>query len=78
MEPEISYQKFITKYPALKARKRDIAKTTNYRLEVSIIFMEENRDRDVGHEINGGYDDGNPTQVDASWGRSRKLQRVRA
>ena len=33
---------------------------------------ERNRDRDVGHEINGGDDDGNPTQVDASWGRSRK------
>jgi hypothetical protein len=35
MEPENSYQKLTTKYPAPKARK------TKYRLEVSIIVMEE-------------------------------------
>ena len=38
---------------------------------------ERNCDRDVGHEINGGDDDGNPTQVDASWGDPASLERVR-
>jgi hypothetical protein len=36
-----------------------------------------NCDRDVGHEINGGDDDGNPKQVGASWGRSRKSRKSR-
>ena len=41
--------------------------------DIDLKFQARNRDR-VGHEINGGDDSGNsnPTQVDASWGRSRK------
>jgi len=67
LEPENSIQKLITKYPAPMARKKDIAKTRKYRLEVLITVIKRNRDRDVGHEINGVDDDGipSPTQVGA-------------
>ena len=54
MEPhENSNQRLVTKYPALKARKRYVAETTNKR----------NPDLDVGHEINGGDEEGYPTPL---------------
>jgi hypothetical protein len=78
MEPENSNQKLTTKHPAPKARKRDVAKITtktNIDLKCSSELNNcrgRNRDRDVGHEIDGGDDDGNLNQVDAFWGQSRK------
>jgi hypothetical protein len=75
MEPENSYQKLITKYPAPKARKIGIAKITKYRHEVTIIGMEEMIV--MGHEINGGDDGGNPTQVAPNLERFRARRRNR-
>ena len=56
------------KYPALKARKRDVAKTQKKnRHEFTYNSRGRNRDRDMGHhEVNGGDDDGNPAHVHAS------------
>ena len=52
-----------------KARKRLIA------INRDLKCHGRNPDRDVGDEINGGDDDGNPTKFDASWGRSRRKSR---
>jgi hypothetical protein len=62
MKPENSILKMITKNPAPMAQKKDIAKTTKYRLEVSIIVMEE-----IVIVMWDGVDDDipSPTQVGA-------------